>query len=208
MKAEVKFSEWIKQGFELFKANAQVLILANLVAIILSICSIFILLGPMVAGLIIVTLGLLDKKEPKPDVGDVFKGFAYFLQSFLFMLVFGLGIAIIFCILSFIPCIGHILMFVLALTIPAFLMFSMWLIVDKNMEFWPATMENFNVVISNFWSFLGFSIVVNLIGQAGVLVCCIGGFITAPICMCIMAVAYRDVFGSPSASAEQSQSST
>ena len=91
-KTNVKLGEWIETGFNLYKNNYTTLVLAALIALILSTVTIGILTGPMIAGLIIITLQLLRKTEPKPEAGAVFKGFSYFLPSFLFTIIWGIAI--------------------------------------------------------------------------------------------------------------------
>ena len=65
-------------------------------------------------------------------------------------------------------------------------------IVDKEKEFWPASMESFEIVKTNFWPILGFAIVTAIIGSLGVILCAIGVILTAPIQACMLTVAYRD----------------
>jgi len=214
-KVDVKFSEWIQQGFNLFKENMVTLILVNLLAIVISASTFGILGGPMYAGVILVTLGLLDKKQPKPEVGEVFEGFNYFLQAFLFYICIHAVILVLDFILF--PRIGTItstgciniltLMRMLVRALRALVilklvgfvimtpvMFGLFLIVDKRMDFWPAAKMSYEKVKENFWPLLGLFIVASILGQIGVILCCIGVFVTAPIMSCILAVAYRAVF--------------
>ena len=193
-KVNVRFGDWIENGFNIYKADFGPLVLASLIAILLGSVSFGILTGPMMAGLAIVTLQIFDKKQPPPTAGTVFQGFEYFLNSFLFFLVWGLMLMVASVILFLIPCIGVILAMFLFYAAQAFLMFGLFLIVDRNMEFWPASMESINIVKTNFWPFLGLSIVAGLIGQLGSIACGIGIIFTLPIQFCILAVAYREVF--------------
>lgn len=202
MKTEVKFGDWLEKGFNLYKENFGVLVLSSLIAILLGVISFGILMGPMMAGLCFILLRLVDNQTPKPEVGELFKGFNYFLQAFLFFLVWG---AIIFgasFILMFIPCIGQLAQIVLAYGLQPLLMFSMFLIVDRKMEFWPASMESINIVKTNFWPFLGFQLVCAIISQLGAIACGIGVIFTLPIGLCATAIAYREVMASRSAPAE------
>jgi uncharacterized membrane protein len=194
-KVQVKFGEWIEKGFNLYKENIGALILVSLLAVIISSVTFFILLGPMLAGLTLIILELFDKKEPKPDVGRLFDGFNYFLNSFLFILVWGVIIFMASFILSFLPVVGQLASIFLAYAAQALLMFGIFLVVDKKMDFWPASMESINKVKTNFWPFLGLSVVVSIIGGIGVIVCIVGIAVTFPIQYCILTVAYRDVFG-------------
>jgi hypothetical protein len=193
-KVDVKFGVWIEEGFNLYKDNFGPLVLASLLAILLSSVSFGILTGPMMAGLVLVTLEILDKKQPQPSGGEVFRGFDYFLNSFLFFLVWGLIIGLGIAILTVAFCIGLVLAAPIIYAAQAFLMFALFLIVDRKMDFWPASMESINTVKTNFWPFLGVSIVAGLIGSLGTIACGIGVIFTLPIQVCIVAVAYRDVF--------------
>jgi uncharacterized membrane protein len=194
-KAEVKFGEWMENGFNLYKNNFVILVLASLVAGVLSVVTMFILAGPMFAGFLLITIALFDKQEPKPEVGDLFKGFDFFLNSFLFVFVWGIALVIVSFLLGLVPCIGQLAALFVIYAAQAFLMFGLFLIVDKNMEFWPASMESINKVKTNFWPFLALSIVSSIIGSIGAIACGIGVVVTAPIQACILTVAYRDIFG-------------
>ena len=193
-KTEVKFGEWFEKGFNLYKNNFVTLVLASLIALVISGVTLGILAGPMLAGVILITLNLFDKKEPKPEVGNVFKGFDYFLNSLLFVIVWGVAVLVVSFILALIPCVGQLASLCVIYAVQAFLMFGLFLIVDKRMEFWPASMESFNIVKTNFWPFLGFAVVASILGSIGAVACGIGMAITAPIQACILTVAYRDVF--------------
>ena len=67
-KVEVKFGEWIENGFNLYKDNFGILVLASLVAVVLSAVTIGVLAGPMFAGVLLITLGLFDKQDPNPEL--------------------------------------------------------------------------------------------------------------------------------------------
>ena len=195
-KVEVKFGEWIEAGFNLYKDNFMTLVLASLIAWVLSVATFGILAGPMFAGLLLITLALFDKKEPKPEFKDVFDGFNYFLNSFLFIIVWGVAILVVSFLFALVPCIGQIAAILLVYAAQAFLMFGLFLIVDRQMAFWPASMESFDKVKTNFWPFLGLSVVSSIIGWIGSIACGIGVAVTGPIYACILTVAYREVFGS------------
>ena len=87
---QVHLSDWIEKGFKQYKENISIVIPASFIALILSVCSAGILAGPMLSGVLIITLGLLDRREPKPMVSDLFKGFRFFLHSLLFVVIWGI----------------------------------------------------------------------------------------------------------------------
>ncbi|MCP4669102.1 MAG: hypothetical protein GY849_22425 [Deltaproteobacteria bacterium] len=205
MNHDVKFGEWIEKGFNLYKENFGILVPATLIAVILSAVTFFVLAGPMMAGVLVITLALLDKKEPKPQVGDLFKGFDYFLNSLLFVIVWGVGLGVIGLILFFTPCVGVLATIALFLAAQAFLMFGPFLIVDKQMDFWPASVESFDKVKTNFWPFLALAVVAGIIGGIGEIACGIGIVLTLPIQACILAVAFREVYSDAKTPADDAE---
>ncbi len=195
-----KFGDWIKEGFFIYKNNLGVLILSSLIAVLLTVVTLGILSGPMIAGLIMIVIRLRDGKQPPPVVKDVFDGFRFFLPTFLFILVWFVLIFVACVILSFIPCIGTLLSVCLSVAANAFLMFGLFLIVERNMDFWSASMASIEKVKPAFFPFLGLALVAGIIGQIGAIACGIGVIVTMPINYTILAVTYRDVFGSDGAS--------
>ena len=195
-RVQVKFGDWFEGGFNLYKANFGTLVLSAIFVVVIGTVTAGILAGPMLAGLALVTLQLLDGKEPQPEAGKVFKGFDYFLQSFLFVVVWGIGILIVSIILGGIPVLGQLASIAFVYAAQAFLMFGMFLIVDRQMDWLPASMESIDIVKANFWPFFGLSTVAGIIGSLGAIACGIGVVFTIPIQGCILAVAYRDVFSS------------
>lgn len=201
-KVEVKFGDWIEKGFNLYKENFGLLVLASLLAVLLSAVSFGILAGPMIAGLCYIMLGLIDKQTPKPEVGSLFKGFSFFLNAFLFILVWGLILFFVMFVMAFIPCLGSLASMFVSYSAQALLMFGILLIVDRKMDFWPASMESINIVKTNFWPFLGFAIVTSLISSLGAIACGIGIIFTMPIGYCAVAVAYREITAGQAAPVE------
>jgi hypothetical protein len=190
----VKFGEWIEKGFNLYRAHLGILLPATLIAILLSAVTLGILAGPMLAGLLFITLALHDGKAPRPEFSNVFRGFDYFQNSLLFVLGWGLATAAAAFIIGLVPGLGHLAALFLVYAVQAFLMFGLFLIVDRRMDFWPASLASIQLVKRNFWPFLGFSAVASVIGSLGVIACGIGLFLTASIQACILTVSYRELF--------------
>ena len=196
-KVEVRFGKWIEEGFILYKNNFGTLVLASVIALVLSTVTVGLLAGPMIAGLVIITLQLLRREEPKPDAGRVFRGFDHFLNSFLFVAVWGIAILIGSSILALFPVIGQLLSLFFIYASQAFLMFGIYLIVDKQMNFRPASRESIQTVRTNFWPLFGLSAIASIIGSIGAIAFVIGIVLTIPIQACILAVAYQQIFGEP-----------
>lgn len=183
---KVDVGGWINEAFELYKANFGLLCLATLVAGLLAGFTCGILGGPMFAGLVMIILRVSRKMEPKPQIGDVFKGFDFFLQALLLMVV----LALAYALLSFIPVIGG----VAGLLIAPLVMFAMPLIVDQKQEFWPAIMASFEKAKEEYVSLLVVTLLGGLISSLGLLLCGVGVILTAPFGAIVSVVAYRHLF--------------
>ena len=194
-KTNVNIVQWIEAGFNLYKNNFTTLVLAALIALVLSTITIGILTGPMIAGLIIIALQLLRNVDPKPEAGVVFRGFHYFLNTFLFVLIWGIAILVGSLLVGWFPIIGQLLSLFFVYAAQAFLMFGLYLIVDKEMGFWPASQKSIHTVKTNFWPFFCLAAVASIIGSIGALAFGIGVVLTIPIQICILAVAYQEIFG-------------
>ncbi len=192
---QVKLGDWIQRGFELYKANLGAWLVAALLAVVISIATVGLLAGPMMAGLVWMALAQADRKAGLPQAGDVFKGFDYFLQALLFYVVWGVAVFVVTSILTRLFCVGPVLSLLLSVGVHTALMFAPFLIVDRKMEFWPASRTSFEKVKPAILPFAGFGIVTGFIGGIGAVACGVGLIVTLPLAVCILAVAYRDVFG-------------
>lgn len=191
---QVDLGNWIADGFDLYKKNFGILVLAALVAVILSSVTLLILAGPMSAGIILITLKIYDYQNQKAEIGDLFKGFGFFLQTLLFLVVWGIIILVATTVLGLIPYIGMLASLCLQLAANAFLMFALFLIVDKQMDFWASSLESINTVKADFWPFLVLSLIASVLGSIGAIFVGFGVIFTLPFYFCILAVAYRNVF--------------
>lgn len=73
--------------------------------------------------------------------------------------------------------------------------FTLPLIIDKGMKFWPAMMVSWKKVHRHWWLLLGFTVVVGLLNLAGACACCIGLLFTIPIGIAATMFAYETIFG-------------
>ena len=183
---KVDIGGFISEAWELYKGNFGLLCVATLIAMLLGVFTCGVLAGPLWAGLTLIILRVSRKSDPAPAVGDVFKGFDYFLQSLLYVVV----LMVAGFVLGFIPMVGQI---VPALLMPL-VMFSMCLIVDQKMEFWPAIMASFEKAKGDYVSLLVLWLVASVISAAGGLLCGVGAILTAPFSPIVAVVAYRHLF--------------
>jgi len=173
----------ISASWDVFKNNAGILLGATVVVYALmaagSIVYIggIILAGPLMVGLY--KIALEGARGEAMDFSDVFSGFKKFLPSFLAYLLITVfsGIGMIFCI---IPGILISIMYM-----PTFLF-----IVDQNLDFWDAMEASRKMVMNNFGAWILLMVVVCLMNIVGMLVCCVGMLVTAPMSMVMICMAY------------------
>ena len=191
---EVRVGEWLARAFELYKNNLVLLIATHFVGVMLGVITLGLLMAPMLAGLFAICLRLVDGDEPRPQVGDLFLGFQHFLQPLLFLVAWVVMLSLAQAVLLSLPVVGQVGSLALSFLSGALLMFGIPLIVDRGMEFWPASVTSIETVRSALWPFIALSAVGSLLASVGALLFGFGIFVTLPIYTCVTAVAYRECF--------------
>ena len=176
------------------------------------------LVGALEGGLFYLTLQVIRKRPA--SAGDVFAGFRNcFGQLFLGKLVSGLlaGLclipAVITALVVVIPTVAHhdrlspaqiviIVAVSLVCLIPTIIlqvnwMFTLALIIDKNMTFWPAMQASWKMVVKHWWSVFALVILVGLINVVGMVLCCVGLLFTIPLSIGALMYAYETIFSAP-----------
>ena len=176
----------IKRGWELYKANMALLILVGLLAGLLSAFTCFVLAGPMLAGELLIIQRLLKKDAAVPAVPDLFKGFDYFLNTFLFFLV----MAIILGVCRRLPGANLAVGVVGALG-----SLGIMFVVFGKLSFSDA-LKKISQEISTgpFWMLVLTLFIAGLIGGLGILLLGIGLLFTMPIAACISVCAYHSAY--------------
>lgn len=193
MAMKFDFGTEMSNGFNLFKENMWPMVIAGLVSSLLSSFSCGIIAGPMTVGMLLIIRRFLKKEQPAPEVGDLFKGFSFFLNSFLFILLF----ILVSVVLSFVPLLGQVASFFLG----AFMWWGLMFIAFENLSVGDAIKKLINETTSgDFFLHLLFAVVAGLISSAGVLACCVGVFFTVPISYCMMVCCYEASYGKASPS--------
>jgi hypothetical protein len=211
----------IGRGWELVSANfglaigaAAIWILCN-VAGAIPCLGILISLGvtPIVQAGIYRMFLKLHRGEPA-EFGDAFSAFqTSYLQLFLYTIVQAIligisvvpGYALIFVgnILAqrsegaslLLSLVGVLLMLPPAIYLGVSWAFTPALIVDKGLDFWPAMELSRKVTAKNFFGVFGLLFICGLIFLAGIVALCFGIFVSAPLALAAIAVAYHEVFG-------------
>jgi len=140
------------------------------------------LTGVCMGGIYWLSLKLI--RGERAEFGDAFGGFSLaFLQLFLAGLVSGLLTAagFAFCILP-------------GIYLAVAWLFCLPLTIDKKLEFWPAMELSRKVVTKHWWVLFGLVLVGALLNLLGLLVCCVGVYVTTPVVIAALAYAYEDIF--------------
>jgi len=153
--------------------------------------TLLILAGVLQGGLILLFLKLI--RGQKGEFGDAFAGFSdLFFQLFLVGLIAEILVA-----LGLLCCV-----------IPGIILYVLWLFAiplaaDKRLDFWPAMEASRKIIAHHWWPFFLLVILNLLVYIAGILVCCVGVYVAAPITIGALAYAYEDIVGSAASTPAQ-----
>lgn len=78
-------------------------------------------------------------------------------------------------------------------------LFTLPLIIDRQMDFWAAMKASWKMVGKHWWRVFGLVILIGLLNIAGFCVCCVGALFTAPIGYGARMYAYETIFSSTDA---------
>lgn len=211
--------ECFKEGWEIIKPHYWLVFGVTLVGILIGGTVPFaIVLGAMYCGIYIVIAQIMDGR--RPEFGDLFKGFNYFLQSLIATLIFVIPV-ILFTVVTWVTVAGLLvsmtdsrgrldesaifavygvlivegLIFAIVLScIHVFIMFTYPLIVEYNLSGVDAFKLSARAGWSNLGGVVGLILGQFIIGFIGYLACGIGLYFTLPIMFAGVLVAYRKVF--------------
>ena len=147
----------------------------------------------MMAGMILVILALVRHPDEKVEIGTLFKGFDHFIQAFLLCLVWLLISIVPFTLLAIIPVLGSILLYFAAALVYMVAIFACFFIVDKGMDFWPASKMAIKAIQEHFPLLFGYFVVSYILASIGGILFGIGAFLTLPILYCMSAIAYEEL---------------
>jgi uncharacterized membrane protein len=174
--------KWIGEGWEIVKADMGNYVLLALAVIVLSSMVPFIIQGPLMAGFHIYCMKRLLGRSA--EFADLFKGFNFFVPTLVASLVISLFVFG-----------GTLLCVIPGLVIGAMYKFTYLFIVDKRMDFWPAMQASHAVVKNDYFGFTMFLLLMVLVNLLGVLCCVVGMFISVPVTLVAITVAYKELVG-------------
>jgi len=172
----------LSRGWELVMSHFWLLVGATFVINLVSGAA------PIIAGAFYGGLYLLFLKLIRGRQGEFADAFAGFSGHFLHLFLAGLVVSALSAV-GFLACI-----------LPGIYLSIAWLaavplVIDKRLDFWPAMEISRRVIHKHWFSFLGLVVLSVLVYLAGVLCCCVGVFVSAPVIIGAFAYAYEDLFG-------------
>jgi len=171
---------WIGEGWDLVKADLGNYVVISLLFVLLS--GVPLIQGPLIAGFHIFTMKKLLGRNP--EIGDLFKGFNWFVPTLVASLLIGL--------FTFA---GTLLCVIPGLVVAAMYKFTYLFILDKRMDFWPAMQASHAVVKNDYFGFTMFLILAFLVNLLGFLCCIVGLLVTIPLTFAAITVAYKEIVG-------------
>jgi uncharacterized membrane protein len=177
---EASPARWMSEGWTLVQADLGSYVLIALLFFLLS--GVPLIQGALIAGFHIYTMKRLSGR--RPDVGDLFKGFNFFVHSLVASLLIGL--------FTFL---GSLMLIIPGLVIAAMYKFTYLFIVDKRMEFWPAMQASHNLVKNDYFGFTMFLILAFLLNVLGFLCLIVGLLVTVPVTFAAITIAYKELVG-------------
>jgi len=173
---------WIGEGWRIVKTDIWMFALAGLVFALLSSAIPLILQGPLTVGLHLYIIKRMMNRNA--EFADLFEGFNFFIPALVASLIISLFVSI-----------GTLLCLIPGLVVAAMYMFTYLFIFDKRMDFWPAMQASHAVVRNDYFGFTMFILLMSLVNLLGILCCIVGVFVTIPLCLAAVTVAYRDIVG-------------
>ena len=173
---------WILRGWDWFVQDLGIFILIGLLACVLTSFSLFLVTGPVAAGLARVSLS--KARGGRVDVNDFFDGFRHFGPAFLASLVIAL-----------MACVGLVFLIIPGLVVLAMYTFTFHIMVDHQQDYWRALSASRDIAARDYFGFTIFASLLvggNLLGLAFM---GIGVIITVPITALSISAAYLSLRG-------------
>ncbi len=173
---------WIGIGWDIVRADLGNFLLITLIAVALAMVGSFLVAGPLLAGMFIAVRRKM--LEGRVEIGDLFAGFALFIDSVLVFIVSSVFsmIGLIFCIF------------------PAFIVTALYLypylyVVDRKESFWDAMEASRRLAAQHLGGYFLFVVLLMLLNLFGLILLGVGVLITIPVSVAAIAVAYKELVG-------------
>jgi uncharacterized membrane protein len=185
---EINIGKWINESWDFVMANFTELLIISLIYVILVVVASstvvikFILAGPLSVGIFYVIFNKMRGGEI--NIGDISKGFNFFVAAVLADILITVFVSI-----------GFFFLIIPGIVISTLYMFAFPLILEKNMDFWEAMETSRKVVTKNIFELSVFMLVLYIFMIIGVMLLFVGFLVALPIVFVAISLAYKDIFG-------------
>lgn len=166
--ARPDIGQCVSSGFDIFKKNALNYVIAWLILGVVNSMTFGILIGPLMVGYF--RMVKIDASGGKAQIGDVFKGFddlsAGLVAGIISLVAIGVGSML--CILP-------------GLVAAPLLPISLYLVAEGEKDGVNAIKRAWHAMSTNLVESVVYMLILCLIAFIGVLLCCVGLFVTVPI---------------------------
>jgi hypothetical protein len=174
--------KWISAGWRMVTADLGNFALTSLIFVLVNSVASIVTQGPLQVGMHIFTMKKMFNR--RGEIGDLFKGFDFFLPSFVAALLIGVFVFA-----------GTLICIIPGLVIAGMYKFTYLFILDKRMDFWPAMQASHEVVKNDYFGFTIFLLAMAGINILGFLACIVGLLVTIPLSVAAITVAYQEIVG-------------
>ena len=185
------------KGWELYKANMGLLMVATLIGLVISGLTCGILYGPMSAGVFLIVRRVIQNDPVAPQAGDVFKGFDYFLQALLLVVILWVPAALVMTVLKVaVPFLGYLASMVISAFVSSVMMWGVLFVVHQKLTAIDAIKKIIDGLKSGtLTSALLFGAIACFLSNLGAFACVVGLIFTAPFAYCCLGNVYESLYG-------------
>jgi len=173
---------WISEGWRLVTEDLGNYSLITLIYVAINSVASLVTQGPLQTGFHIYTMKKIFRR--RADIGDIFKGFEFFLPSFIATILIAVFVFA-----------GTLLCVIPGLIVAAMYKFTYLFILDKRMDFWPAMQASHSVAKNDYFGFTLFLLVLALVNVLGFLCLVVGLLVSIPVSIAAITVAYQECVG-------------
>ena len=187
------------RGLEIYKKNFAPLLVATLLANLIGGVTCGICSAPLTCGVFAMVLVAL-RGGGAIQIGDVFKGFQKFAPAFVSVLVLAIIGQVVSLLLMLVPGVGLLLSIASSFVIAGVISWATLIVTDQDASIGEAIGKPLKLLgVNRFWSFVLVSLVAEILGSLGILVCGIGVIVTFPFSYCMIAAAYEEMISGEAA---------
>ena len=185
---EIHLGKWINESVDFVFSNFTDFLIISIIYVILIIVAAstlllkFIVAGPLTVGLFYIIFNKM--RGGSIHVGDLSKGFNFFIAAVLADILISVFVAV-----------GFIFLIIPGIVISALYMFAFPLILEKELDFWEAMETSRKVVSKHIFELSVFMFLLYVFCLIGLMLLLVGFLVALPIFFVAVAMAYRDIFG-------------